>query len=392
MLPGRLLLVASPERNAARVVPRYLGGRDEVWLRDVLDRFDAYVGRTAAERAAGLPEQVRALARQHGAPARAADGVLHVVSRQFKVVVDARLSPERVRAVVFEEAGRDEPFDRDATLARAAQRLDASAEEVAQSLFADRPARRRVVAPEPPLSTAAVVELYNLALVQGLLQKSERVRVEVHQHVRAVVRYAKLTGLLCTYACGQHGAELEVSGPLSILRHTTKYGFALASFFPAIVATPGYQIEARCILDGEPVTVHIDATARIARTHALPKDADSALERALARDVRRLGTAWTLQRESHAIAVGQRSFFPDFTLRHATGLVVLVEVVGFYTPAYLRSKLEALRAVAARPIIVCIDESLACADGELPGAVLRFKRRVDAAELIALAERLRTAS
>jgi predicted nuclease of restriction endonuclease-like RecB superfamily len=135
--------------------------------------------------------------------------------------------------------------------------------------------------------------------------------------------------------------------------------------------------------------VRIDATDRIARTHALPKDADSAVERALARDVRRLGTSWSLLRESNALVVGSRSFFPDFTLRHEGGFSVLVEVVGFYTPEYLRSKLDALRAAAARPLIACIDESLACADGELAGAVLRYKRRIDAAALIAIAERLR---
>jgi predicted nuclease of restriction endonuclease-like RecB superfamily len=89
------------------------------------------------------------------------------------------------------------------------------------------------------------------------------------------------------------------------------------------------------------------------------------------------------------LVVGGRSFFPDFTLRHQGGFSVLVEVVGFYTPDYLRSKLDALRAAAARPLIACIDESLACADGELAGAVLRFKRRIDAAALIAIAERLR---
>ena len=85
-------------------------------------------------------------------------------------------------------------------------------------------------------------------------------------------------------------------------------------------------------------------------------------------------------------------FFPDFTLRHPDGLLVLVEVVGFYTPEYLRAKLEALRSAGSRPLIVCIDEALACEDGDVPGAVLRFKRRVDAGALIGAAESLRARS
>jgi len=389
LLPAHLLLVASPDADSGRATPRYLGARDEVWVRAALDVFDSYVGRTVGERAAELPDRVRALAQAHGVAVRAGRGIQHVLMRRFKVQVDARIEPSRARAITFEEAGRDEHFDRDAVLARAAARLSASDEEVARALFADRAERRRILASLSPLSAADVVEQYNLALVQGLLQRSEHVRVEIREHVRAVVRFAKLAGLLCTYSAAERGTALEVSGPLSILRHTTKYGFALASFFPSVVATPGFRMETRCVLGGEPVVVRIDATDRIARTHALPKDADSAVERALARDVRRLGTSWSLLRESNALVVGSRAFFPDFTLRHEEGFSVLVEVVGFYTPEYLRSKLDALRVAAARPLIACIDESLACADGELAGAVLRFKRRVDAAALIAIAERLR---
>jgi predicted nuclease of restriction endonuclease-like RecB superfamily len=389
LLPAPLLLVASSEIGGGQAVPRYLGSHDEVWLRATLDLFDAYVGRTAGERELELPGRVRSLAREHGAPARVADGVAHVLLRRFKTQVDARLEPRQVRAVVFEEAGREDVFERAAALRRAGERLGVSPEEVARALFADRPARRRVVAPDEPLAAAGVVELYNLALVQGLLQRSEQVGVEVREHVRAVVRFAKLSGLLCTCASVASGTRLELSGPLSILRHTTKYGFALASFFPAVVATPGFRMVARCVLAGEPVAVHIGAADRIARTHQLPKDADSAVERALARDVRRLAGEWTLARESDTVALGGSAVFPDFTLRHALGFTVLVEVVGFYTPEYLRSKLVALQAAASRPLLVCIDETLACADGDVPGAVLRFRKRVDARALLALAEELR---
>jgi len=389
LLPADLLLVTSREGHPGRGTPRYLSARDEVWVRAVVDVFDAYVGRSVGERELEIEGRVREIARSHGVSARAADGVAHVLSRRFKSEVETKLDPANVRALTFEEAGRDEQFDRDAALVRAAGRFSVSVEELTRALFADRPERRRILAPPSPASAADIVESYNLSLVQGLLLRSERVTVDVREHVRAVVRFAKLSGLLCTYAVGENATRLEVSGPLSVLRHTTKYGFALASFFPAVVATTRFRLEARCVLKGEPLLVHIDATDRLARTHKLPKDADSAIERALARDVRRLGSAWSLVREADAIAINGRAFFPDFTLRHADGFVVLVEVVGFYTPEYLRSKLEALRGAATRPLVVCVDESLACEDGEVPGTVLRFKRRADAAVLLAAADRLR---
>lgn len=392
MLPAPLLLVSSREGHRGRVTPRYLGGRDEVWVRAVHQELDAFVGRPSRERDADLPARVHAIARDHGVSTRAADGVAHVLAKRFRTRVGARLDPAHVRAIVFEEAARDAVLDRRAALARASHRLAAPTEEILAALFADRPDRKLVAPEAAPLPASELVDAYNLALVQGLLLRSEHVVVEVREHVRAVVRFAKLSGLLCTCSLGRDGTRLDVSGPLSILRHTTKYGFALASFFPAVVATPGFRLAARCVLRDDLVVVHVDATARIARTHALPKDADSAVERALARDVRRLARAWTLARETDAITVGTHAFFPDFTLRHPDGFAVLVEVVGFYTPEYLRGKLAALRVAAARPLVVCIDDSLSAGDGEIPGAVLRFTKRIDAGALLDAADRLRLAS
>jgi uncharacterized protein len=374
------------EQSDGFATPRYLTSRDEVWMRAVLDVFDAFVGRNVGERDEQLPPRVRRIARDHGVTERVIDGVIAVLMRKYQTRVVAAVGPVAARKVVFTESAKNMEPDRDSAIARAATQLNVSPLDLERALFADR-AAARIVSAAPSLSAADAVEAYNLALVQGLLLRSEVVTVHVREHVRAVVRFAKLAGLLCTYAIDEHGTRLDVSGPLAVLRHTTKYGFALASFFPAVLATPGFRLEARCVFKGEPIVVRIDASDRIARTHALPKDTDSGIERTLARDLRRLDRGWELSRETDAIPVGQRVFFPDFTMRRG-GESVLVEVVGFYTPEYLRSKLEALRTARMQKLIVCIDESLACDDGAIPGTVIRFKRRIDAAALVDAAERL----
>ena len=109
MLPADLLLVTSREGRPGRASPRYLSGRDEVWVRAVIDAFDAYVGRTIGQREAELPQRVRSIARDHGVSARAADGVGYALSRRFKSEVDAKLDPANVRMVTFEEGARNEP-------------------------------------------------------------------------------------------------------------------------------------------------------------------------------------------------------------------------------------------------------------------------------------------
>ena len=399
MLPAHLLSLVEHDGITS---PRYLTARDEVWMRAVLDVFECLVGRTVAERDEHFGRLVRKVARQHGVSEKIADGVATVLIRRCRTRVAAEREPRVVRNLAFACAARNPSPDRHAALVAAAAELATTPEAVAASLFADR-GSARVIEATAPLSAAEAVEAYNLALVQGLLLRSEKVVAHVREHVRAVVRFAKLSGLLCTYTLDELGTRLEVSGPLAVLRHTTKYGHALASFFPAVLSTPGFRLHARCVVGGEVVHVRIDASDRVARTHALPRDADSNVERSLARDVRRLGGGWTLTRETTAITfdrlegrecrratctpAGRRVFFPDFTLTR-DGVSVLVEVVGFYTPEYLRGKLEALRAAPAERLIVCVDESLACEDGEVPGTVIRYRKKIDAALLLKRADEL----
>ncbi len=387
MLPTTLL---SYDTHEGRLLPRYLTARDEAWIRHVLDALFDFVDRPVGEREACLPERLARVGREHGVGERVLEGVASVVERTFKSEVRAAIAPRDARQAVFLAAASAPAFDRGAALARASTQTRVPLRELDAALFADVPTARIVTAPAQPLAPNEVVEHYNLALVQGLLNRAEHVVLQVREHVRAVVRFAKLTGLLCTCALDGEGTRLEISGPLTVLRKTTKYGHALAKFLPAALATPRTRIVARCLIGGDPLRLVLDGSERLARTHALPRDADSAVERALARDVRKLDRGWTLVRESAAVQVGARVVFPDFTLRHeGSDARVLVEIVGFHTPEYLRSKLEALRAIDALPLIVCVDEDLGCGDDAIPGEVLRYRGRVDAAALLERAERAR---
>jgi predicted nuclease of restriction endonuclease-like RecB superfamily len=74
--------------------------------------------------------------------------------------------------------------------------------------------------------------------------------------------------------------------------------------------------------------------------------------------------------------------FPDFALQHRYDVSRrwLVEIVGFWTPDYVRRKLALYREARIANLILCIDAARACEEGSLPaGAVIvRFRRRIDA--------------
>ena len=243
-------------------------------------------------------------------------------------------------------------------------------------MFADRPAWQRLGAPDR--RPRPRVARYNLAL-QGFLLHADEVVVRARTHVRSVVRFARLKRL--------HHEPDDGSRPtLPALRSRDKKVRArLATFVP-----PRWLrrvvLEATCWLQAARAPLVTGPDTAMASPHALPSDTDSATERHLVRDVRRLGSEWTLRRETTAIPIGRRVFFPDFTLTRSADRV-LVEIVGFYTPEYIASKLACFREAKLERFIVCVDESLACDAGAIAASrVLRFRRRVDAAALLRAAD------
>jgi len=384
MLPARLLVYSL---RGGELIPHYLIPRDEPWVRDVMSELDSLIGKTALDIDEAFSGRISDAARVARVPARTVKGLWQICLRIWKLKSMAAARPSRVRSVVFDFAvalpAREEALE------AAATKLGLSREQVLASLFADRPAARRLQAPASVPSSVEVVQRYNLALLQGLLLHSREVVVHARSHVRSVVRFARLKRLLCTYDSNAEGLRLTLSGPLSVLRHTTKYGHALATFVPSAIATPGWSFEARCILEGgREVRLVSSSCDPIASTHVLPRDVDSLVERHLLRDFRRLGSSWTIARETAALQIGGRVFFPDFGLTRGSSRV-LVEIVGYYTPEYLESKLRTFREARLESMIVCIDETLDCGDEQVvAGAVLRYRQRVDAVALLDAAERL----
>jgi predicted nuclease of restriction endonuclease-like RecB superfamily len=72
----------------------------------------------------------------------------------------------------------------------------------------------------------------------------------------------------------------------------------------------------------------------------------------------------------------------DFALHHRydTSRRWLLEIVGYWTPDYVRRKLALYREAQVTNLILCIDEARVCDEECLPAGavVVKFRRRVDA--------------
>lgn len=88
-----------------------------------------------------------------------------------------------------------------------------------------------------------------------------------------------------------------------------------------------------------------------------PEEHDSALESGFSERFERLETDWNLEREVDLVPVPGGVILPDFRLVNGTRSV-LVEIVGYWRPEYLRKKFDLLRKSGRQDVIVCVSERL----------------------------------
>ncbi|KKG17160.1 hypothetical protein EO98_11530 [Methanosarcina sp. 2.H.T.1A.6] len=91
--------------------------------------------------------------------------------------------------------------------------------------------------------------------------------------------------------------------------------------------------------------------------------------------------SWKAKREPTILKAGRYAFIPDFSLQR-DGMKVYVEVVGFWTPEYLKKKTEKLKEVK-EPVILLINRKLKCSEKDFPAQdVIFFDRKIPANEVM----------
>ena len=124
------------------------------------------------------------------------------------------------------------PFDRDALLAAAARERDTTADAIEAGLYADRPARQRLLAfaGRPPAALAAGFEL---AEAQAVLLRATHVTARVrardagtYRHLFRTLKFLRLLPVV-TRDGRSGGYGIALDGPLSLFQGGTRYGLQL---------------------------------------------------------------------------------------------------------------------------------------------------------------------
>jgi predicted nuclease of restriction endonuclease-like RecB superfamily len=224
----------------------------------------------------------------------------------------------------------------------------------------------------PAWSGTELLAQYHLELGRAVLRDAERVEIRVRGGWRALFASIKLARLMYHVERVGRGYRLTLTGPAAaFVARRSRYGSRFARIVPALSRATAWQLRATVHRGDHPCTFVLRGRARATTGRVGPEPSrarfDSAWERRFARDFRAardgLTSGWTLARERTPLVADGRVALPDFTLRHTDGREAYVELVGFWTPEYLREKAAMVARVGDVPLVLVVAKALAVGAG-----------------------------
>jgi hypothetical protein len=304
-----------------------------------------------------------------------------------------RHGPVTMGQDLFTEATRGE------RVAEAAAKYGVTAAQVEQSLFADLAEEQILLDVGPPMTPGELIGRYNLEVARGLLYWAREVRLQVQDSYKDLFKYIKLFKLMHTIQPLPNGYDITLHGPISpFVNSTIRYGLQFARFMPALLLCQNWRMEAAVRPPGSQrfLRYSLDDTADLPSHFKASGEFDSRLEADFAAEFEekygRTQRKWVMAREDEIILVGDTVMIPDFSFTHVKdGRRALLEIVGFWHPAYLRRKLEKVRQAGRTDLILLVYESANVAEGAFEaasaGEVLTFKSKPVLKEVLTAVER-----
>lgn len=318
-------------------------------------------------------------------------GLAKVLLDKCEFDTDVPAEPAEVRAAVFRLAARTGPLARIAgpTGRRTAAAVFAEAaiagltpEDMARALYGDLKEEQRIVSRAGPDTAEALLLRYNTALVQAMLLKAGDLRVVLQRpdpkRVRQLFRHLKFHELMFRVSAPLGDVHVQVDGPQSLLKQSTRYGLSLAKFFPALLLQPGaWKLEAQLHWGTRGLQKQLTLTHKAGLvSHYADRGAwRPRCEEWFETRWAELQTDWSLEPGAIIDLGGQSVLVPDFTFRNGRR-VAHMDIVGFWRKGYLEKRL----ADTPPNVILAVSRRLAGEAQALPESMKR--QLIEFAEVI----------
>jgi len=352
--------------------PQFAERRHRPLAAKVLGTYQGHVGHRREELTAALTDLER-----DAEDFKLVRGFAKLLEREATFETRAPIDPVRARTAAFaaaEAEGVVTPAERERALERAADGLGADPDDLDRSLYADLEPRQVLDAVDARWNPDELLAQYNLSLAQTALFDATELRVR-SSDPKALVSAVKRLRLMYEVrktdgegtaddgtGTGSNSREVVVTGPDRLFRATRRYGTRFARLLRTIAKADEWNLSATIDDRGTERELRLSDDDPVRAPGVKPVtdvSYDSGVEADFAARFESLDLDWELTREPEPLAAGASVMIPDFSFdyRHAD-FTVYFEIMGFWTPEYVESKLEKLDDVEDEELLVAVDESL----------------------------------
>ena len=365
MLPKRLLVV---DRERGHIKPKYLS--NTTLSEQVLGIFNDHLNRKYK----ALNQAIKIL--EHGnSKYKIIRGLSEIIERNSTFKLNTELNPQDVRTFLFEHGFVINEEERKSVLLEASDYFDTSVEDIENAIFADLP-KEQVLEQIPDMTPLDLIKEYNLSQTQTLLFNASELVIKVEGNYKELFRMINYLGLMYEIS----GKEIKVTGPGGLFKKTRKYGTRFAKLIPYIINTLEWVIKAKIEMKWGNKSKIYDFKLTSSQHPIFPDYSfeppkfDSEVEKQFYSDFKNFLPKWEIKREPTFIKAGNYVIIPDFGF-YRFGLEIFMEVVGFWTPSYLKKKITKFNQTDKK-IIAAVNKNLKCSKKDFPGEVIFYDKTI----------------
>jgi uncharacterized protein len=316
-------------------------------------------------------------------------GLAQILERRCVIDTDSVIDPIAARKVVFEESRGfiTSEEERRQILIKVARKLSIEPDDLEKALWADHEGNL-VIKEFQPIAPKDLLRHYNLSLAQTLLFRATGMEIQIEDNYQPVFRKIKQLGLIYSI----HDGKISLEGPISLFKLTEKYGSAFAKLLPVVMESARWSLRAsisRKTFQGKRIyDFTLDHTQRPIFETEL-ETAVIGFDSAIEKEFYQLSfKGWVVRREPTVLKAGQYAFIPDFSLER-NGTRIYVEIIGFWTPEYLKHKIQKLNQLQEKEsMILLVNRNLACTGSEFQTEnILFYDRKIPHLEIIKILRR-----
>ncbi|HEC88684.1 MAG TPA: DUF790 family protein [Thermoplasmata archaeon] len=377
MLPRDLLIVS---KRKGSIKPRYL--KDTQIAEELIELFKEYEGRKYKE----LQEKLDEMEDLYG-NYKVVRGLSLLLERRCEFESISLIDGKRVREFLFDKGFVLNEEERNKIIDEACKHFNVSREEIEEAMFSDLK-EEQIIKKFYYIPPLELIKRYNLSLTQTLLFDALEMLFTISGNYQQVFRQIKYLGLMYEI----EGNEVKITGPASLFKKTRKYGVAMAKLLPPIINADKWRIKAKIELRRKARIYDFELVSNddvmLPRYMEKVTHFDSEVEERFYNEFKSLNIGWKIKREPTIIEAGNYIIIPDFGFyKNENGIEHYLEVVGFWTPEYLKKKIWKLKNAKVN-ITVAVNENLSCKKEDFSGDVIFYNRKIPLTAIIKILKKL----